>query len=601
MQEFQQIEFEKDYDQARWILPARDLGPYASFGWIVFALGLFITLFMIAWISGPLYFGVSLIAEGEWFGLAVIAFSLAGFGGLFFGLRILTLGYRIVKNRTRSEVIIAKDRLLSVEKLGWFDWRRKVWLKNVLELQIKDSSKMGKRGNSPFSLGKELKALVATTSNSKFMIAVGYSGPVINQLANELSSEIGRAIASNSVGDMIRAAPSGTANEVPITTNSEIRSVPEKPVASKIVMQDQGEHRAYKIPATGFKRLAGFLLVFSCFWILISSVVLVSLAQTGAGDLLGSDIVGLIVLISFLGVGILMLVGSVYLARRRLMIGILSDQLFVERKSIFGVKWMEFAIVDIRRIYVGDSGMEVNDQPVRELKIEFRQKDKPLGLLSQLEENELQWLAYSLAQDLGVETTEDGDLVTWQDELGEVGELRLPLKSRISIDERVDGVRINVPRKMSYWIGAVCVGLVFLFMGAAIAWHAATGNFDFVGVAFGLVFVGTGLLVCLVCLEFGTRRFEFEVDGAVLTVYRFSLLSRKRIEIHQDDIQSINIGFSGIKTNNQKSYQLQIRAGGRSFNGMTHWSKPEIAVVAGRLNQSLEIRQDPVTAENPRS
>ena len=593
MQKNERIEFEKDYDQTRWSLPNRDVGAYRQYGWLVFGFGLFATLFMVGWIAGPLTIGVKLIADGQWFGWLPVAFSMVGVFGLFFGLRLMTLGYRLTKNTTRSEVLISRGKLFSIEKLGWFDWRRKIKLEKIAELQIKDSSDLGKRRNRSASFPKDMTALVASTKNdSGFLVAVGYSEELIQELANQLAAEIGKEVYATTVGrgDSKPTAQQKNLQDIPVRKSEEVVKAPVKPANTKIVVQDHGEQRAYEIPATGFRGMAAGLFSFSCIWNLISVGAMLGMFKGGQQ---GMDWVLVIVVpCVFLAVGILILVFSIYLAKRSVMIGILDGQLFIERRSIFGDKWLEFAGTNIRRIYVGDSNMEVNDQPVRELKISLQGEDHPVGLLSQLGNDELDWLAYSLTHDLGIEYRADVDDITWQDEVNGKGELRLPAKSPIQLEEKVDGLLISVPRKSKQMAG-VFVGMLVLIAGLILFWFIVSA--DIAGIVFVLAFGLLGAMALGIAMEFCSRRFEFEFDGERLIARRYSLFSQTVVEWQNEEIESIDVGFSGMKVNEKKSYQLQIKAGAKSFNGMTHWSTTEIAVIAGRLNQALQL--EPVKSE----
>lgn len=580
MQKNDRIEIDRDYDQVSWSLPFRDLKEFTQYGWFVLAFGVIAVLFMTAWVAAPLYFGVTLVAQGQWFGTLMIGFSMLGIGMLIFGARILVLGRLILKNQTRSVVQIYKGKLISIEKLGWFDWRRKVKLKDIHEFQIKDSSRMAKaKGGSFADAGK---VLLAKTDKKEFMVVMGYADELINELANSLSAEIGKEIGVRQiVADRAKAGMEASTKGIPIRNETDEETIPEKPSDSRIVVHEKGEQIAYEIPPAGYKGPAGFVFAFSCIWNLFCIFFIVQLLIEGAGELAEG-----IVVVVFSILGILMLVFSIYLARYRVMIGLVGDQLFIEKKSILGTKWIEYAISDIRRIFVGESRFENDDEPTAELKIQTVD-GKEQGLLHQLSEPELKWLAYHLMQSTGVARLPKEE-VTWQSEVAKLGGLQLPESSSIRVDERVDGVRIRVPMKLSSLFPPILVGVFSI--GVAWVMGIPIKNTDVIGIAFAVVFGAVGILVTLISLEFCTRRFVFEVEGKILTARRISVLSKTVVQLHRDDVQSIDIGASNMRINGNECYQIQIRADGKSFNGMTNWSIPELAVVAGLLNQSLESR-----------
>ena len=73
----------------------------------------------------------------------------------------------------------------------------------------------------------------------------------------------------------------------------------------------------------------------------------------------------------------------------------MGDQLAIERKSIFGTKWIEMPVADVAEIAKRPSGMEINNVPVMQLMIR-ESGGKKHGLLSQLTDAELDWLADEL-------------------------------------------------------------------------------------------------------------------------------------------------------------------------------------------------------------
>ena len=70
--------------------------------------------------------------------------------------------------------------------------------------------------------------------------------------------------------------------------------------------------------------------------------------------------------------------------------------LLVSRAGLFGVRQREWRTDEIDRIVCGPSGVEVNDVPVMQLQI-HRKTGRKYGLLSQLNDEELHWIASVLS------------------------------------------------------------------------------------------------------------------------------------------------------------------------------------------------------------
>ena len=157
-------------------------------GWIAVGMGLFGTLFMIAWMSMPIAEGVRMLTQREWFGFGLVGFGLLGLFGLVPALGILVTGLAVVANRTRCIVAVGDGKVSSTEQLLFFRWRRKCPTDRIQRLRITAAAGPGHAGDMAPWLGDISYALVGEREGARnFVIAPGYPRALLTQLAHELA------------------------------------------------------------------------------------------------------------------------------------------------------------------------------------------------------------------------------------------------------------------------------------------------------------------------------------------------------------------------------------------------------------------------------
>jgi len=245
-----------------------------------------------------------------------------------------------------------------------------------------------------FPLGCHVQALVAHyQSGAKVAIASAYPRQLLAEQANQLSAAIGL---SDSAADNANPVAVLETESQPL----EVQIVKEKPAGSKIVVHESGEDSVtYKVPRIGFTKRAIALAVFRIFW---CGFILVFLGDSIASGSWGHTLFAVL----FVLIGIAMVIKLVQGIYRETMIGVIGDQLFVETKSCFQKDWLEYHRDDIRAIVVGDAEMSENGHTVKELHLLMRDDQRAL-LLPFLSEPELDWLAFSLSHDLGLQLGEE--------------------------------------------------------------------------------------------------------------------------------------------------------------------------------------------------
>ena len=155
----------------------------------------------------------------------------------------------------------------------------------------------------------------------------------------------------------------------------------DPPARTAIRIMEQAGGLVAVVPPSGFSGVSRFLLIFSLFWLLISTIV-------GGGFIL-------------IGLGLGMLVTSVNLARRKASIRASRAEFIVLQQSLFGTKAFNLSGSDLGTIRVGDSGMTMNDVPVQEIQVHTKAGVKH-GFFSNLSNDELHWLATHLRHASGV-------------------------------------------------------------------------------------------------------------------------------------------------------------------------------------------------------
>jgi hypothetical protein len=94
-------------------------------------------------------------------------------------------------------------------------------------------------------------------------------------------------------------------------------------------------------------------------------------------------------------VGVVMLLSSIQMGRRRAAIAVTAGSLMVIQSGPLGTKQRDWTPGDVSAVRAGPSGMEVNSRPVLELQV-VDAKGVKFGLLAGRSDDELRWLAQEL-------------------------------------------------------------------------------------------------------------------------------------------------------------------------------------------------------------
>ncbi|MBI1336878.1 MAG: hypothetical protein GC164_07940 [Phycisphaera sp.] len=314
-----------------------------------------------------------------------LPFLLIGLGMIGVGV-LLLIGYY-----GRTEVSVGGGRVRSTEHVGPMRWTRGKAVAPVKRIEV--TSDPIKINNKPIQNGfwADASAMrLVLEGDKKFIVTALYPRVVMDELASHMSELL-------SVGSQPIAV-------VELKEGEEVVADPAmlKPEKSVSVVEHRPDGITITVPRAGMRGTKG-LGCFAVFWL---GFMVLFTALGGKGFFSSVQGIGAVLALVgffalFWGVGIGMAVYAWHLATRTAILDTVGQTLVVTRKGLFGLKQQEWAASEIEKIVMGPSGMEVNDVPVMELQVHPR-GGKKVGLLSQLDNEELRWLAAELRAALGL-------------------------------------------------------------------------------------------------------------------------------------------------------------------------------------------------------
>ncbi len=612
------IQSTRDGETIIWELPVRDLDSLKPFGWTGVGVGAFGILFMACWMGMPLWWGIQMIIAGQWFGLAFVLFAALGLAGMRHAMFALRCGLAVLRNQTRCTVELSATQLKVCEHLGGAKWRRKIEVNDIHLLVLGDLDEVDSSYRSGGMLAaSDLECLSAKLKKSKgtgkklFPIVIGYPTEMLHHFGEVLVNETKDRQAAfqmendrdlDHAGGPIRRAPeSGTrepkTGEVRLVHGEELAEVAhEQPLDSDIVVREEDGTLAFHVPPAGIWKGSHGLCFFSLIWLLFmtafSPAFLFADRNGNAGPAAGIDwesvfAFGFVLL--FWVVGISMLVAAINLGKRSLMIGVMDDMLFIERKSIFGKRWIQYPIDQLDAIEVGESGIEINDVAVNELQL-FPRDEKKVGLLSQRDDDELHWLArrLRLATNINHRQTE-----SWKRLLDEPEQLDSMNVPHVTVTPLADGCEIRIDRigyRKLISPAITCSVLIAIGIGFAVLMFQNGRNaFDnLFPIMFGVVFLSVAFGILFALYVSCSRHFLILVREDRLAIERFGPLSRRSFQWNLDQIKSITRCDSGTKVNGRRLDELQILAKGTpGLKMMLGREASEIDFVTAQIHRTM--------------
>ena len=600
----------------RYVLPRRQLGRIRHVGWILFGMGGFVTLFMIGWMWLPITSGIEELQQKQTGGWLSIAFGCAGILGLVPALGLLLAGIAIAFNRTSCVVDVRDGVLRTQERFLLARWRRKRAAQGIVRLRVSLASEW-KDEAEPRDvsewLGDSEAALVAEMADGQeFLVAVVYPRELLLQLAADLAARV--EAETMTMAAVIDRDPLDMTEERPATKKVEVFEGP--PAEDKLLVPPQPadsvatiERRPYgitiDIPPVGIWKGSRGLMFFAILWngIVGMALVMMTLSMTGAIEMEGDkpDLFMLLFMIPFVAVGVGVTLAAVNMGRRHATIATADNLVMIVRHSLFGKTTKEWSADAISEICMGNSGMEVNDVPVKELQIHARNSSK-FGCLSQLDADELAWIAgeLNLALTLAPESKPAGDY----DERDESGRVVPAQWSRIVVNDAINGASILVPSLgLRRNLAGLIFGLVFMGIAGGIATFGLYQVFEnglkggelfilaFLSL-FVLVFGGAGALAFFTSLLSVALRFQITADRHQLTVIRRGFIFRRTFAWERGLLEPITVASSGVKVNDRTHYHVSIASPkGDSLRIMSGYDRSDLEFVAAAINEAMGLAE----------
>ena len=625
------IEFQPTHRGTLLSLPRRSLGKARIFGWLPIAFSLFPILFAVTWIASifPMMFQRAPVGMGG-VNIFLVAFSAAGLVPMWFGLKILALGIAILMDQTHTSVEVTNENLICYESFYGFSFKRKIPSQPIKQLVINqmidppglDDSDIDSESIHTVKASDFLRQffpddlrVLATTKKMGTGILIAYPSQILSEAATPIGEELDhiqfQLPSSRDVDDTQTDDSNARVTIIDISNEAEqqptgyktssLQPVPpisspgptegslpaEPPGNSLLKVSHQDGTDVYEVPPQGWGRTQSGLAVFwNGFMLFATLIIILGKPQNPLANVW--EIVGLVAFaVVFWAIGIGLAIWAWNSAKRSAMIGISGEQMFIETKSIFRTKWVEFNQSEVHSISVQNSNVSVNDVPVKHLVIETSNQP-PLGLFANLTNEELRWLAGSLKHSLNFKWKNRLDISTAFDNDGAI---IAPAKTRVVIGQRVGRTTIEVPRQT---LGKQLVSLFLFALALAFVvgvFYFPAQRLDFGILIFLTLFGGTFAAIMLACFLYGARRWTIAATPDYLTVTRRWPLGKNELTFDRDDIKKICIGTNGFKTGNQHHHQLVVHTyqKKKAITLMGGWSVNELKYVAATIYDAMNL------------
>jgi len=430
-------------DGIRIDLPRRDLGLWKLIGLLILLMFSGFALTPVVWIF-------STMNLGEPASLIFLAFALIFIAAV---LMPIWLGLTILGGHSR--LVVTQDKITLSEGFGPF---RKHWkfqtetiqglvvgipekwnnkqLQNISDVDEKTLTAVRVPGMKeprsaitividadknpiPFGLGYPHTILVPVAEQiaehlrSEHRVAMFEDGPTgipllaaPIQASSSLSSLEGSLSSSEDEDDFLNEDK----DEVESTSGKQIKvdTIPDQPSKSRSLLEVRDNGLTITVPKAGIWKGSKGLMSFAVFWNLFIFgflAVIVFFSADGGFDVM--DIGGLLfaggILSILLVVGIVTFLYALKIGTQQAVLDVVGNTLIVSRQSCFGLKQFEFEADKITEIAIGFTGTRVNNRPINALFIRSETEPRKLKMLSNLSDDEINWIAAVLRVGMGIE------------------------------------------------------------------------------------------------------------------------------------------------------------------------------------------------------
>jgi hypothetical protein len=384
-------------------LPPREVGCMRFVGVLAVVIGLVFAgtgLFIILIEGGVLDW----LSNGKYGGGRPLDWFKAAFGVPFFlgGLVPLYLGSFLFGGRGTIE--LRDEVLISTLRWGPLRKRRRIRIETIRKFQVKTA----RSDEAPEVLGKMMGALNAVLKGGGMKnVTWGYPKATLRALAVHLTEACEQragavlieedrpriGIEERTLGDDLVEPEDG----------DEPLDVSPRPDDAVSILERHADGLTITVPPVGMRKGSkgtfgfsifwnGFMLVFTGFWFGSGGF------SQGPGL---AAVFPFLMIVLFWGIGVALVVTAINAGRRRAILDVVGDTLLITRKSIFKTQQDEVRRNEIKAIRRGKTGTEVNEVPILNLQV-IRREGKKIGILAQLSDDELAWIAAELREALDV-------------------------------------------------------------------------------------------------------------------------------------------------------------------------------------------------------
>ncbi len=394
----------------QWRLPHRPWGAGWFLPWIFIAVG--IAIAAIFGINGPVTLPnfsddtFAAIFDLVWL-IGDVVFSAVG-------LLLITLG--LAFRYARTTVTLSQNEITTTDQFGLLYWTRRLNTAHItgFEINVGTSSTNG----GPSVPMENVTMLIAPTDlpakfkkeknkQHDFIIAWGYPKTWMQQLADALTED---AKSINPVlADLETTTTFGSGDRD--ERSDAVETPVDPPKDTNILLLRETDGLTINIPPKGIMRgskgLAFFAILWNGFILLTLGMIVFTMLTPNNPNTSGPDSPWtLLFFLPFIAVGVGLAVFSVHAGKSQASLVIIGSGetavlAYIRISPVLKTREMNWSANEISHLCVGDSNMSVNDVPVQELQV-YPKQSKKVGLLAQLDDEELKWIAYELRQQLGV-------------------------------------------------------------------------------------------------------------------------------------------------------------------------------------------------------
>ena len=380
----------------QWQLPRRPWGAGWFVPFIFIAVG--VTVAALFGITGPVT--LPNFSADPFHAVFDLVWLLGKAIASLLGLTLILVGLSLRYGQTT--VTLQNQEISSTDRFGLLHWTRRIDTERITSMEINVGTSSTNGG--PKVPMENVTMLLAKTDRpgnvGVFIVAWGYPKTWMQQLADELG-------VSPRLAELEVTTTFGSEEDNPDQPEPKV----EQPADSIAILTYQDHGLTIDIPPSGFLRgskgMGCFAILWNGFILVFISLMVISMingsATTSSGD---SPLFMLLFMIPFIAVGIFLAAFATHMGKSRASLVVVGSGAeavlaFHRVSPVRKPRELSWASDELSHIRVGDSNMSVNDEPVQELQIHPRE-GKKIGLLAQLDNEELEWIAFELRQQLGL-------------------------------------------------------------------------------------------------------------------------------------------------------------------------------------------------------